>query len=266
MLGSIIKYSTLILVTLMILGCVSESDDKSPNTLQNSTKAVKIADLQNFGNGVEYKNLRHSADTLSKTAQNDTNSGMCQSGSIDLNTLSFDANNCDDGYVVIDGSASAQIYPNDRGGFAQVLRDLSILDGYFSLLVKKDSQIKIDINSQNGATITTSFQTEINGDKLSVDNLTMIGMSNDNGGLFYLSTGEILIDEYYIQVDPAHDGSTTPFVLDSSGFKSGLMKLLDGAGHKIEIAVVSSDELALRVDENGDGVFSDDEIVTQIMQ
>ena len=40
---------------------------------------------------------------------------------------------------------------------------------------------------------------------------------------------------------------------------SGLLKLVDGAGHKVEIAVVAPDVVELRIDENNDGVFQENE-------
>ncbi len=164
---------------------------------------------------------------------------------------------------LFNGSARVEMYADgESGGFVEVLTDLTVKDEYFSLFAKKGSNLKINIDGSN-MRLAASFETDINGEAFSASNLSIVATESENGATFYIGSGEMVMGEYYFQVDPSHDASTTPIKMGEDGFISGTIKLLDGAGHKMEIAVVSKDELAMKIDENGDGTFSDNEILIE---
>ena len=273
MLKNIKNYSIVALATLVIIGCGGSGSSKNSTfELKNNGKAATIKGLKSLGDSANTDKLsdtkiRSSVDSFS-SSQSESSDKICQSGTMDLNTaknqqiISFNANNCNDGYSTINGSARVEMYGEDKGVFAEVLTDLTIKDEYFSLFAKKGSNLKLNIDAKN-LRLSASFKTKINGEEFSANNLSIVANEYENGSSFYISSGEMIIGEYYFKVDPSHDGSTTPIKVGDDGFISGVIKLLDGAGNKIEIAVVSKNELALKVDENGDGSFSDSEILIE---
>lgn len=262
------KYSVVVLAALVMIGCGSspkKKDKESSQGITKTTKAATIAGLQGLGDNANTKNLSNTKirSSFSKAESSDGEFGsMCQQGTMDINAqesqqkMTFDANNCFDGYTNIDGFAAVEMYKNESGGFAKILSDLTISDDYFSLIAKKDSWIKLNISQGANITLTAGFQTTINGEKLSADNLKVVTKEIGEGGSVHLQSGEFNIGEYYFKVNP----ETTPIVMGNDGFISGVIKLTDGAGHKVEIATQGKDQIALKIDENGDGVFSENEI------
>ncbi|HIP59741.1 MAG TPA: hypothetical protein EYH01_04840 [Campylobacterales bacterium] len=273
MLKNIKNYSVVALATLVIVGCGGGSSSSSGlSKLENNGKAATIQGLRSLGDSANTDNLsntkiRSSADSFSSSQDGD-DGNICQSGNMDFNTgnnqqtISFNANNCNDGYSTINGSARMEVYAGEKGGFAEVLTDLTVKDEYFSLFAKKGSNLKLNIDGSN-IRLSASFQTNINGEEFSASNLSIVATESENGATFYISSGEMIMGEYYFQVDLSHGASTTPIIVSEDGFVSGTIKLLDGAGRKVEIAVVSTDELAMKIDENGDGTFSDNEILIE---
>jgi hypothetical protein len=153
-----------------------------------------------------------------------------------------------------------EAYGNDGGGFVKIIKDLTISDEYFSLFAKKGRFVKININA-NSLKLTAGIKSTINGEEFSASNLSVLASGNENGGSFSITSGQMIIGDYYFEVDTS--SKSTPIVTGKDGFVSGTIKLLDGAGHKVEIAVVSAYELAFKIDENGDGTFSKNEILTE---
>lgn len=280
MLKNITQYAVAALAALVIIGCGSNDKGETKSTLTNSGKAVTINGLQSLGNGIEIENI--SATKLSSSADNyasnseSSSDSMCQSGGMDINTqnnqqkVTFDAHNCNDGYSTVDGSVHVEMYPNNQGVFAEVLRDLTITDDSFSLFATKGSQIKLTVDAQN-MRLTTSFEADINGEKIAAHNFSVVTKEDQYGASLYIASGEMTIGEYYFQVDPSHDPSTTPLYINDDGTNDGfnvggVIKLLDGAGHKIEISPISPYALQFKIDENGDGIFSSNEILVENLE
>ncbi len=281
-----IKYSIAVVATLAMIGCGGGSSDKKSENLTHSDKKATISGLRSFGDNVassdslENTKISSSLSRYNGSNYDDNRDSMCQSGSLDITPqnneqkITFVANNCKDGYSTINGSAVLEMNEKTESGSAKVLSDLSILDEYFSLLIKKDSWVKLESNSINDdeidIKITANFKAVVNDEKFEANNLSFVMQEEEypdyDKESFYIESGEMLMGEFYFKVDPSHDQSKTAIATGENGFISGgVIKLLDGAGHKIEIAVVSKDELALKIDENGDGSFSDNEITTEVM-
>ena len=67
-------------------------------------------------------------------------------------------------------------------------------------------------------------------------------------------------DSALFEVDPSYDASKTPFVTDTEGNTvSGKARYLDGKKHAVEIAVTDKNIVSVKVDQNGDGAFSEEE-------
>jgi len=96
-------------------------------------------------------------------------------------------------------------------------------------------------------------------------NLVYKMKTNDDGSVeeFPVSGEENFGSGVYFKVDPGYDASQTPMVTDFSGnLRSGLFKYLDGANHKVEAEVTATNEVTVRVDENGNGTFEPNETET----
>jgi hypothetical protein len=75
-----------------------------------------------------------------------------------------------------------------------------------------------------------------------------------------VSGKEKIGDSAYFIVDPNYDASTTPFKSNANDeLLSGLFKYLDKNDNAVELQITSKDIVTVRVDENGDGDFSDNE-------
>ena len=271
-----LKYSFVALATILIIGCGNNDNGEKKTSLVNNGKPVTIEGLKSFSQKSNIDNISDSkisktADSVSDAESSENSNSICQSGSMNFNTdknqqiVSFTATNCNDGYSTINGSAKMEMYSNDKGGFVEVLRDLTVKDDYFSLFAKKGSFVKIDANNKSNIKVTAGFEVDVNGEAFSASNLLVVGSQSENKNSFYIASGEMIVGEYYFKVDESYDSSKTPFVMDESSYddslkEGGLLKLLDGAGHKIEIEVTATNEVTMRVDENGDGIFSDNEI------
>ncbi len=280
MLSYIKKYSLAIIVSFALLGCVdSNKSTKNSDTFERNSNAVTIESLKSFGTKIETKNLRAPIETLKTQTSMQPNgmqdSKICQNdGTMDFNIqesknqFSFDANNCTIDQTTINGAITINSNQQNQNILIEVIKELTIDDPSSSILIKKGSKLSITLETTTHSfTIDTSFHSIIDNEVLAVNNLVIKGTNKDDiVNLIYLESGEMLLGNNYLKVDPSYDHSQTPFTIDQNGYlQSGLMKLLDGASHKIEIAVKSENELEIKVDENGDGNFSDNEILIEYL-
>ncbi len=276
MISKIKIYSAVTIVALFVGGCGNtNSEAKNPlKKIEKNEKAITINDLRELSTdsgieNIQTSKLRSSALKIEEGKDGDqSGDNICKSGSMDFNTqnnhqkITFKAINCFDGYTTINGLANVEIYSNESGGKAEVLEDLSIKDNEFSLMLKKGSNINMTTN-KGKTNIKTDFDLVANGKKLSVRNLFLVMKEDESGSSFYIASGEISTDEYYFKVDPSFDPSKTAIIANENGTVSGAIHLIDGAGHKIEISINTSNRIEIWVDENGDGIRSENEKMIQ---
>ncbi len=84
-----------------------------------------------------------------------------------------------------------------------------------------------------------------------------------NGGYeeYPVSGEEKIGDSTYFSVDSSYDASLTPFISDkNSNLLSGKFKYIDENGHQVELEVTRKNEISVKVDENGNNQFSNNEI------
>ena len=264
MLKNIKIYFVVALATLVILGCESDSDKNSdvPNFVQKSDTKVTMDKLRSLGgdNNISNSGISKSASKFSEQQVNESGmDGECNSGSMDFvekkDYLSFSAINCNDGDVLINGSATFS--GNENGGSAKVLERLTISDeiGGGEISVEKDSQISMTTDKSGTIIFAANFQATIDNEEFSANNLKIVVSISETGGYFDIQTGKVRAGELYFEVDP----DTTPIVVSKDGFVRGAIKLTDGSGQKMEVSVASKDKLAFKIDEDGDGEFSDGE-------
>jgi hypothetical protein len=268
-------YTVVGLSTLTLIGCGgSGSDNSNSNSsfVEKNTKAVTFNGLESLGSNTKGKDL--SKSKVTKTYENYTkndnssNDSICtQGGSFSMDggekekyaVIKF--NNCKNDGENIDGSFKIASTENDQGMILSVLRDLSVDAQDISLFIAKDSMLKIfGLNSQT-TTINTNFKSSIDGEELSANNFSISYTKvNEDGVDLSFKSGEINVGEYYFKIVPTKN---RVFVLNNDGVQSGMLNLVDGAGHKIELEVINPNILITRIDENGDGSFSDSEISTK---
>lgn len=113
--------------------------------------------------------------------------------------------------------------------------------------------------------LTINLEMEINGVKHGGENLIYRAKDlNDGSSIEYPVSGKEKIGESaYFTVDTAYDASATPFVTDAQGdLKSGKFKYIDKKSHAVELEITATNEVTVRVDEDGNGSFVGDEVST----
>ena len=273
------KYSLVAITLALLIGCNSNSDgDSSKEDLSKDSNPVTIENLKIVQNSIN-KNTRSSVKSLSTKVSDEeikdpasiNSAQICESGSMNFNLqeaqnkFDFEAKECKIEQSTINGALKIEGDKNGMNIEIKVTKELSIKDQFFSLLAKKDSHLSIKSDMQNNITISSSFDLLLDQEEIRVDDFVIKAKENDTSISFYMPSGEMRVGKEYLKVDPSYDGSKTPFIIndDDSLVTGGLMKFLDILNHKIEIEAISSNEIEFRVDENGDGVFSENEKLIQ---
>jgi len=258
------SFSLAAVAVLMMVGCNSGSkSDSAPSFVTKNSKAVTIGSLQNLGDTVSTESLKSVKSTADNTYNKDDSSNYeendqpCDTGSmvfseVGSSSFSMDATNCTKDGTIINGAFSLSVSESDRKASAKVTKAFTVVDEGTNLFLAKDSKIIV-----NDHTIEIDFQSKINNEEISGNNLSIAFTEKNNGATFSFTSGVVNVAGYYFEFV----SQESPFVLGDYGLESGLLKLKDGAGHKVEIFVEAANQVALKVDENGDGIFSEDEVL-----
>jgi len=247
------------LLASAIVGCGGSS--KSSNS-SVSKEAVSVKGLRDLGNSISperistqsIKNVQQSYD---KNQSDQTDPNQCsQGGKIlmgsDENNMQFIADHCDEGEIYLDGKLSVN-ETSDDGGTIVVDQTITIKakdqNQQNTLIINKGSSIVVD---EKGVDIDLDMR--VNGKNLNIDHLKF-SVYDEKESLKFVS-GTVQIDKYtFIVVKQLVD-----FTSDDNGNINGSLELKDGAGHKI-LLEAKNQELLLKVDENNDGRFDDNEIL-----
>ncbi len=278
MLKYINKYSLVAITLALLIGCNNNSGSSNESDLSKDSDPVTIESLKSLQSSID-KDTRSSIKSLSTKVSDEEikdpssidSAQICESGSIDFNLqeaqnqFSFEAKECMVDQSTIDGALEINGNENDMNIEIKVTKELSIKDQFSSLLAKKDSYLSIKFDMQNNITISSSFDLLLDQEEIKVDDLVIKAKEDTTSVSIYMPSGEMRIGKVYLKVDPNYDNSKTPFVINDDGSlqKGGLIKFLDILNHKMEIEAISSNEIEFRVDQNGDGEFSEDEKLIQ---
>ncbi len=278
MLKNIKKYSVVALATLVLIGC--GADDKNESTtkdLSTYSDAEKLAyalvnqkKALNAGQSDEKQNKGLSAEQSdekqSREVQACQNGGLMDFGERDYSdflnntptTMIF--NNCDDGYGITNGTMKMDL-DNYGNGMMTFLTDFSYKDGNDEGLIKEGG--RVEMHTEGGWEVATiNMVVVFNGITHGGENLIYRSKELPNGGYveYPVSGKEKIGDSVYFTVDPNYDAILTPFISNANyELESGLFKYLDKNNNAVELEVTGKDIITVRVDENGDGIFSDDE-------
>ncbi len=278
MLKYINKYSLVAITLALLIGCNNNSGSSNESDLSKNSDPVTIESLKSLQSSID-KDTRSSIKSLSTKVSDEEikdpssidSAQICESGSIDFNLqeaqnqFSFEAKECMVDQSTIDGALEINGDENGMNIEIKVTKELSIKDQFSSLLAKKDSYLSIKSDMQDNITISSSFDLLLDQEEIKVDDLVIKAKKDTTSVSIYMPSGEMRIGKVYLKVDPNYDNSKTPFVINDDGSlqKGGLIKFLDILNHKMEIEAISSNEIEFRVDQNGDGEFSEDEKLIQ---
>jgi len=259
------SFSLAAMAVLVMVGCNSGSNDtpKTTSFVEKNAKVATISGVKSIGNNTENISIKSISETSKDLDKRETSSTqLCQSGSMTFtgdgssDNFSLDASNCKNEDSTINGAFHANISKASHTANMEVTRDLSVEDNEGNFLVKKGSKITAS-GTDTSALIKADFLLSANGEEIALENLSVAAedQANDKISISFRS-GKINIAGYYFEFV----SQVKPFIVGDDGVESGLLRLQDGAGHKVEIDVESANNVAFKLDENGDGVFSENEI------
>ncbi len=287
-----IKYfSVVAMAALVMVGCNSGSKSSEP-------KAATLADAkklaQNIGTGPEMgqnisslgRKSTNNIGNLSSKSRSVVNQACQNGGSM---AIDFDENQFAMGQVPT--SMKMTMAMN------QCAEEGEIVNGTIAFNMKNFSEnmdtMDTEISFPTDFTVTAEGKTATikKGGSMKMQtqapyevmtmNMTMTDGSETYGGknlvykmqdagnsfeVFPVSGSENFGTGVWFTVDSHYDASQTPMVTDMNGDLQvgGLFKYLDGANHKVEVEATATNEVTVRVDENGNGSFeaSEVEVVT----
>jgi hypothetical protein len=247
------------LLASAIVGCGGSG--KSSNS-SVSKEPVSVKGLRDLGNSISperisTKSIKNAQQSYDKHQSDQTDTNQCsQGGKIltggDENNMQFIADHCDEGDIYLDGKLSVNETSADSGTIVvDQTTTIKATDQnrQNTLIINKGSSIIAD---EKGADIDLDMI--VNEKNLNINHLKL-SVDDAKDSLRFVS-GTVQIDKYsFIVVKQLVD-----FTSDDNGNINGLLELKDGAGHKILLEAKDQD-LLLKVDENNDGKFDDNEIL-----
>jgi len=266
----ILKLASMVSVAAFVLiGCGGSGEKSKASIVNHSSKAVSVAGLKSLEKTSNIKNLSNS--NLKNTAENaegiksEDADAQCKTGKIEIQqsetSLSMNAIECNDGESTVNGALSVKFNQSQtsNSGTLSITRDMTLDDSENAFFIKKGAQLSVNMN-QIGETssikIMSNFQSALNGITLNCAGLDIDASVSDDNIKVTFNAGEFNIAEYYFKIDASEDNS----IIINDNVSSGTISMTDGAGHKVELEV-SDAGVVIKIDENGDGIFSENEIL-----
>lgn len=265
MLKNIKKYSVVALATLVMIGCGASDDGKTTQKdLSSYSDAEKLAYA--LVNQKKALSVGESEEKKSRDILECQNGGSMDFGERDYSdflnngptTMIF--RNCDDGYGTTNGTMKMDL-DNYGNGTMTFLTDFSFKDATDEGLIKQGGRVEMHTEG-DWEVATINMVVVFNGVTHGGENLIYRSRELPNGGYeeYPVSGKEKIGDSSYFTVDPSYEAWKTPFISNANDeLISGLFKYLDANDHAVELEITAKDAVTVRVDENGDGAFSDTE-------
>ncbi len=264
-------YSFATLVALVSIGCGgSNGDAGTPTIVQKNSQAATVSGLSNLKSSSnmdrlsEGSDVKNSFDTVGEidTYPSDDDT-LCTSGKIDYTadepskTMTMNADKCFDGSSTLDGAVSVKFEGNDESptaGTATVTRNISLTDtDNNSFLLDKGATLNVvltEAGAKKYIDVETTFKSKVNGVIINASAVKVKITDENDKSIVNVKSGEFNIGSYYFKIDESKNNTITD--------NGGTIHMTDGAGHKVEL-VTENASVKLKVDENGDGTFSDAE-------
>jgi len=286
------QYSVALLVALALFsGCKSGNDDDTTTTTDTNTFS-NVKDIQNIDLLSDAEKLALAAVSSSNTAQQSnqpdnqnsrsralyTESESCPNGGIMKTTIDdaiFNQNmdynspipmtmtyiDCVEDDFTTNGKMKI-VMNHDDSGSVEFLTDFTDISPSENVLVKQGSKISYHIEGDwEVAIINATIM--YNGLLHAGENLIYKSKELSNGNYidFPVSGKEKIGDSAYFTVDPNYDASQTPFTTDTNDdLISGTVKYIDMQNHQVVLKITEKNTVTVKVDNNGNHLFSDDEI------
>ena len=170
---------------------------------------------------------------------------------------------CVEGGESINGKVKVTLAQNgDTPESITFLEDFSTLSDTERITIKKGSSFAMRTLQNGWDELIINADMTYNGIRHVGQDLIYRGRQLPNGTLeeYPVSGYEQIGDSALFEVDPTYDAGQTPFVTDAHDDTiSGTARYLDDKKHAVEISVPAKNIVGVKVDQNGDGTFSEDE-------
>jgi len=168
---------------------------------------------------------------------------------------------CNDEESTVDGALSVKFNQSQAStsGTLSITYDMTLDDSDNSFFIKKGAQLNVNMNTVgeiSSIKIISNFQSILNGITLNCAGLDIDARVFEDNIKATFNAGEFNIAEYYFKIDASEDNS----IIFDDNVTSGTISMTDGAGHKVRLEV-SDTGVVIKIDENGDGTFSENEIL-----
>ncbi|RUM62973.1 MAG: hypothetical protein DSZ05_09355 [Sulfurospirillum sp.] len=280
-----VTYTTLALmaaVTLSVTGCNGGNSNTSTDLYQNAksiSDLTQLSDAEKLAVAMLKSNKQPDISTPAKSRSRALQSMRCtNSGTIEFEipsaeemqnpdfqppsavTMAF--HNCVEEGKTANGTMKV-ILSNDNTTEEMVyLEDFTVESATEHMVFKKGSRFRLRTLQNGWEEMVINADVTYNGIRHVGKDLIYRGIENADGSSrsYPVSGYEQIGESALFEVDPAYDASKTPFITDKNGDDiSGKAYYLDDQTHKVEITVVRKNIVSVKVDENGDGSFSEDE-------
>ncbi len=230
---------------------VSSLGRKNTSDLGSKSRSVSTQACQNGGNmAIDYDENQFVVGQIPTSMKMKMTMNQCvEDGETVNGTMVFDMKNLSDSMDSMDIEVS---FPTD----------FTITAEGKTATIKKGGSMKMQ--SQEPYEVMTINMTMTDGSETYGGKNLVYKMkeSANSYEIFPVSGAENFGTGVWFTVDPNYDASHTPMVTDMSGDLQvgGLFKYLDGANHKVEVEATATNEVTVRVDENGNGSFEASEV------
>ncbi|MDF1881693.1 hypothetical protein JHD50_10350 [Sulfurimonas sp. MAG313] len=171
---------------------------------------------------------------------------------------------CNEDGIILNGQAEITFSSDGLSLSSQTLTyltDFSLQgNGIPGITIKGGSRIIIDQMQLNGSgfRLNQTAIIEVGSRTYGSKNLIYMFSNVNTISSYYPVSGREYINNItdYFDVDTSYDASITPFVVSASGFQvGGLFKYIGANAKKLEIEITGINEVTVRADVNGDGIF-----------
>jgi len=239
-----------------------------------SAKASSIAKLKELYATAKLKELFGLDDSKMNKLGDMLDNQTCQSGSVTKKDNTKEAKNCKNGDWTLNGEIygeDVKLNDNEESTILLAKSDIT-LDGPFStkITVKEGSSAsfhnKTDADHNDHVNAIAAGKFTINGIDVLVTNITISEDVKDNQTELTLVGASVSIGDYSFNIDTSKNNTiigTKDKNTQEITSLDGAFHLKDGAGQAVELTLEkdSKDDtvLVIKIDENGDGKFSEAE-------
>lgn len=289
-----IFYSTLVsLASISLIGCGGggnpDSHDSGQQNPQNK-QPFSVSKYQSLKQDANTTAISDS-DAIETAMRNDeddiiTAPGeiMCNSGTLTVAGANIDADNCTNSNVILNGKATYSMDDNEDNASLsfKTNTNITLQEHQNMLTLNQNSYVEINATTidQNNSKILISFDLSGNLNnvpfafdvKMDIDDYDCDTYFYECAPLLTLNVkhADIKLGNYEFVLDPMYDNTVkrtfapieTPLSqpLRYAEYRGSIQWIEVGTNHDVQISFEEDNKTNLKIDKNGDGIFSSDEI------